>query len=288
LTFVACALAIEGLPDTHVLTPFGVRPKNCVLELPSGSSVREHDEGLLVITPTSKYIHPVPAECHLDDPVGQYNEFKRTGRLQSEAFPLNGWLDYAGWYPPNSESNLDSFTSTYTVPGNPTTNGQQVLFYFIGMQDNAYTAVNIVQPVLTWGNGVPGWNLASWDCCPKNITVQSKTITGFGAGDQIKGTIQRIDSYDWLIDATIVKSGANTTLYSHVGSYLYNWADVTLEVYTVTSCNQFAVGPMTFSDLVLKDVQQDVLSPQWTFTRATDCSGKIAQTDATTMYIQHN
>jgi len=105
-------------------------------------------------------------------------------------------------------------------------------FYFIGMQDNNYAAVNIIQPVLTWGNelfnGVKGWNLASWDCCPSNITTKSCTITGFGAGDQIRGTLQRQDDSTWVIDATIVKSGANTTLVSHVGTYLYDWSDVTL------------------------------------------------------------
>jgi len=185
---------------------------------------------------------------------------------------------------------LDSFTSTYTTPGNPDSDSGQVLFYFIGMQDNAYAAVNIIQPVLTWGNGVKGWNLASWDCCPKNITVQSKTLSGFGAGTKIVGTLKRLDDATWLIDSQIV-GGQNTTLYSHVGDYLYNWADVTQEVYSVVNCQQFATGPMTFDILTLKDSQQATLTPQWSITGKTDCSGVETLTKATvpqTITITHN
>jgi len=269
-----------SIPEGHVLTPFGVRPKACVLEVPSGSRISETETGVKVVSEIDGLIienHHVPApECHEDHIIERYNAQRaaqRAGEKDIGSGAINGWLDNAGWYPPTGQNNLDSFISTYTVPGNPTFNSDQVLFYFIGMQDNAYAAVNIIQPVLTWGNGVTGWNLASWDCCPKNITVQSTTLTGFGAGDQITGTIKRANADTWIIDSTIVKSGKNTTLYSEVGDYLYNWADVTLEVYNLATCNQFAVGPMTFSNLILKDQQQQVLTPTWTVTGTTSCNG---------------
>jgi len=201
--------------------------------------------------------------------------------------PINGWLDYGGWYPPTDENNLHDFTAVYTVPGDPPTDSNQVLFYFIGMQNNAYPQVNILQPVLTWGNGIDGWNLASWDCCPKNITVQSKSITGFLAGDKIDGYINRVSDDTWRINSVIEKSGANTTLTAQVGTYLYDWADVTLEVYSVSSCPEFAKGSMTFSNLALKDAQGDTLTPKWTFTGATECSGNIKQNPDGTITITH-
>jgi len=284
------ALSID-VPAGYKLTPYGVRPLECVLELPSGSHIHEHESGLRVVTPEGEYIYSVPEICHQDDVMGKYNEKmkqKLSGQVNAGFPEINGWLDYAGWYPPSAESNLDSFTSTYVVPGNPPADSGQVLFWFIGMQDNAYAAVNILQPVLTWGNGVKGWNLASWDCSPKNITVQSKTITGFGTGDTIRGTIKRQTDSTWYIDATIEKTGANTTLFSHVGDYLYNWADVTLEVYSVTACNQFSSGAMTFENLVLMDVQQATLTPSWTLTRETTCTGIIQIVDPLTMTITHS
>jgi len=200
---------------------------------------------------------------------------------------INGWLDYGGWYPPTGENNLQSFSSTYIVPGNPPNKGGQVLFYFIGMQDNdAPTAVNIIQPVLTWGNGFQQWYVQSWACCPSNITVNSPPVFGLIPGSQVLGNIVRVSDSTWKIDSAF--NGKHTTLNAQVGDYQYNWADVTLEVYSVTACNQFASGPMTFSGLVLKDAQQATLSPTWKLTGATQCSGNIKVIDATTQQITHS
>jgi len=289
--FLLFEVYAQRVPEGMVITPYGIRSAKCVLEVESGSHLYETPEGLRVTIESngqvlSERIVTVPEECHHDGFVENYIRNRQTSRVGFT--PINGWLDNAGWYPPSGENNLNSFTATYTVPGNPPSDSGQVLFYFIGMQDNAYSAVNILQPVLTWGNGIQGWNLASWDCCPSNISVASKSITGFGAGDQIYGTIQRMNSDTWEVNSVIAKSGANTTLYPQVGTYLYDWADVTLEVYSVSECTQFAKGPMTFSKLVLKDAQGQSLSPQWDFTKATTCSGAITQVDSQTITITHS
>jgi len=73
-----------------------------------------------------------------------------------------------------------------------------------------------------------------------------------------------------------------------VGDYLYNWADVTLEVYSVTACDEFAKGPMTFSNDVLIDVQGQTLTPAWSLTKTTDCNGVIKVVDSSTVTITHN
>jgi len=288
LVFVAGAYALD-LPEGMVLTPFGMRSARCVLEVESGSYIAQTAEGLKVTQRSltgqvlSEQLVHVPEECHHDGFVENYLRNRRT------AFPpINGWIDNAGWYPPSSQNNLHDFTSTYTVPGDPPADSGQVLFFFIGMQNNAYSAVNILQPVLTWGNGIRGWNLASWDCCPSNITVASKSITGFGAGDLIDGYINRISDDTWKINSVIQKTGANTTLNAQVGTYLYDWADVTQEVYGVSDCSQFAKGPVTFSKLSLKDAQGATLTPGWSFTGTTQCSGAIKQADSTTITITHS
>jgi hypothetical protein len=284
------------VPEGMKLTPYGLRPASCVLELPAGASFEEVAGGVKIVTEIdgvrTEKIFTAPPECHQDHIVERYNEMqhgKGKGKGHAEAFPINGWLDNAGWYPPSCENQLDSFVSTYTIPGNPTTVTNQVLFYFIGMQDNNNpAALNIIQPVLTWGNGLNGWNAASWCCCPSNITVQSKSIPNLQAGWQLVGTIKRQDADTWMIDTKVVNNGQNTTLYAQVGGYNYNWADVTLEVYNVVNCNQFAVGPMTFSGLTLKDQQQQTLTPSWTITGTTDCNGKEVQVNATAITITHN
>jgi len=289
------AVVALAMPQDVTITPFGIRPTECVLEVPSGSRIFEEGHRLRIVSPvpgkaglTEETFHVPDPICHEDNIVEKFLSRKKA-HTQAGAFPINGWLDNAGWYPPSGENNLDSFTSTYTTPGNPTlTTGSEVLFYFIGMQNNAYPgAVNILQPVLTWGNGVSGWNVASWDCCPSNITVKSPTLQGFGAGDTIVGTIKRQDASTWMIDSYVTGTGRNTTLFPHVGNYLYDWADVTLEVYNVVACGDFANGPMTFANLNLKDVQQQTLSPSWSLTGTTDCNGHITMS-GTTAVIQHS
>jgi len=286
---LVAAVAASAIEDM-VITPFGPRLRQCVLEVESGSHIYETDDGLRVTREINGLLHSyevdVPLECHTDGFVEQLMH-KRAMRRAENPVP-DGWLDNAGAYPLGKAGNISQFTGVYTVPGDPASNSGQVLFYFIGMQDNNFAAVNIIQPVLTWGNGVSGWNLASWDCCPKNITVQSKTITGFAAGDEIKGTLKRQSDSTWLIDATIVKSGANTTLTSHVGDYLYDWSDVTLEVYSVSVCAQFAKGPMKFTNLQLLGPNGETLKPTWSLTAATGCGGSITSDGANAFNITHS
>jgi len=201
----------------------------------------------------------------------------------------NGWLDYVGVYPPAPANNLKTFTSTYVVPGNPqNTAGTQVLFYFIGMQDNdAPNAVNILQPVLTWGNGYKQWYVKSWACCPKNITVSSDPVFGLVPGSQMEGSINRISASTWAIDS--VFNGKHTTLNAQVGDYIYNWADITLEVYYVNTCPDLAVGKALFNSLVLTDSKGDRINPTWNkITGATLCGGSIAPSGADAYYITHN
>jgi hypothetical protein len=293
LSFLALVLAVNAAtPEGMRLTPFGLRPAACVLEVESGATIEEVEGGVKVTTKINGLLHErfvaSAPECHQDNIVPRYLAMKKHPHHEIGAGEINGWLDNAGWYPPAGENNLLSFTSTYTIPGNPPDPTGQVLFYFIGTQDNAYpNAVNILQPVLTWGNGVPGWNVASWACCPGNITTHSATIANLQAGWHIAGTISRESDSTWLINSQVVETGAKTTLNAQVGDYLYDWADVTLEVYYVSSCTQFATGPMTFNALTIKDSQNQVITPSWTFTGTTSCNGHETSVNATAIQIVH-
>uniref|UniRef100_A0A6B2LDW6 Uncharacterized protein n=1 Tax=Arcella intermedia TaxID=1963864 RepID=A0A6B2LDW6_9EUKA len=270
------------------MTPFGYRPSECVLQVPHGSTVAlgERQE-LLIHTPledgsvsTATYVAP----AHCGDDLMDIKKRRGPNRVKE----TNGWLDYVGWYPPQGENNLRRFTSTYVVPQDPVNNqGDQVLFYFIGMQDNdSPNAVNILQPVLTWGNGHKQWYVQSWACCPSNITVSSPPLFGLTAGSTFQGVISRQSPSTWLIDS--IFDGKHTTLNTQVGDYIYNWADITLEVYSVNTCNDFAKGKAFFNSLVLLDQQGQTLTPQWENDSGnTLCGGSIAPASANSYYIQH-
>lgn len=148
--------------------------------------------------------------------------------------------------------------------------------------------VNILQPVLTYE--YVGWTYSSWCCCPSNITVQSNVIKGFGPGDKVKGVISRIDGSSWLIDS-INPAGEHATLKPVVGSYDYDWADVTFELEADGGhydCDQLAQGPMTFSEMVIKDGNGKELTPRWKPSGGTMCAGSTKVIDPTEIVISHN
>eukprot|EP01123_Difflugia_compressa_P003942 TRINITY_DN15268_c0_g1_i1.p1 TRINITY_DN15268_c0_g1~~TRINITY_DN15268_c0_g1_i1.p1 ORF type:complete len:304 (+),score=40.35 TRINITY_DN15268_c0_g1_i1:2-913(+) len=277
-------------PPNFVPTPFGFRDPDCVLEVPSGSTVTARDDTVIVKTPPTDasthqhtFYYKAPPHCGQD--IEKIKQKRTTVRESSEV--TNGWLDWVGWYAPDGQNNLTSFTSTYVVPGLPKsgTDGQ-TLYYFIGLvNEDDPSAINILQPVLTWGN-TQSWYICSWICCPANITVSSTPITGLMPGSTFQGVIERQSESNWLVDS--VFQGEHTTLNADVGDYVYNWADITLEVYNVNSCTDFAPGKAFFNDLVLKDEQGQTLNPNWSpYSGQTTCGGSIQQVSPTSWYIEH-
>jgi len=277
---------IALISSESVLTPFGERPSECVLELPSGSTVTPNGKELLIKIPATETTDEVLTSYMVPDVCSEDIDAIRQKNIRGPQ-ETNGWLDNVGWYPPSGENNLKSFTSTYVVPDDPTNNkGTQVLFYFIGMQDNdSPKAVNIVQPVLTWGNGYNQWYVKSWACCPSNITTSSPPLFGLKGGSTLQGVISRESASTWKIDSIV--GGQHTTLNAQVGDYIYNWADITLEVYYVNTCQDFAKGKAFFNDLVLTDSQGQSLNPSWQPTGTTICGGMIQSASANSWFIQH-
>jgi len=272
-----------------VLTPFGFRPKECVLEVPSGSVVTEGTDNKLIIKTTlasgEDAISYYQAPSHCGDDMAALKT-KRSRSYRSNVNATNGWLDNAYWEGPIFEK----FTATYVVPPDPlNVVGSQTLFYFIGLVNiNGGAAENILQPVLTWGNGYREWYVKSWACCPMNISVSSPPIYGLKTNSELQGVVTRDSASTWTIDS--IFNGQHTTLHSQVGDYAYNYADVTLEVYGVNTCDDLAHGTAKFTDLVLPQVDNNnVLAPQanWVFTAPTLCGGKIQEDSATSFSITH-
>jgi len=255
-----------------VPTPYGLRPEQCVTRgVPSGSFIEEVDEGVLIHHPTGeKHLVPKDQEC-----IDYQNKFMETRKNRtfslSEKGEVNGWLDYTGWYPPTNDE-VVSFTGDYIVPGDPASNSGQVLFYFIGTQNNQGSTVTILQPVLTWGNGLNGWSFASWNCCPSGQQQESNPIQGFGAGDTLQGAIQASGG-NWVITSTA--NGQSTQLNVADADRDFDWVDVTLEVYSVNTCDQFASGPMTFENMVITVANAGQVSADWAVTNPNTCNGVL-------------
>jgi len=288
LLFVAVAYAVPQTTE-WALTPFGLRPANCVKEVPSGSYLIERENTVEAHLENGTVLSfPIQESCvqfHKEWALKRVATHKAR-RNQVKPAPLDGWLDYVGYYPPKE---VDKFTGTYSVPPDPATNTNQVLFYFIGTENLSGTAgVSILQPVLTWGNGHSKWNMASWNCCPGGETWTSSFLTNIQAGGTVSGVIDTTNNgQNWTVTSTY--NGQNVVLTVPTASRDFNWVDVTLETYTVTSCQQFPSGPCTFSDMALTVTGGTSNTPTWKLDSAepSECGGKVTITSPSQVSIQH-
>jgi len=293
-------LAVLAENTERVLTPFGYRLKQCVMEFPSGSLIEEVEGGLRVTHDdyNGAQIFPVDPECMADMLATIPKRYLRDpNAITCTSLPCNDWCDNAGWmYQSSSQVPFHSFYANYTIPGEPPKRSSQVLFYFIGMENtngNPRQGSNlaILQPVLTYGEGLY-WGIKSWYCCPSGVTTSSPPITGLGPGDVLATSIVHTDSSNYEVVSAWPAHGKEVSLKCPQQGRIFNWADITLEVYSATSCSEFASGPMTFSGLNLTDATgKDItasIANQWVLSAQSPCTGVIKEVNPYTFTIQHS
>jgi len=286
-----CFCAVVAVVSAGI-TPFGWRPNNCVKEVPSGTRLVEakdgvyahHPNGTIAFHPSDKNCGKIQeefAKARWERAVARKN--LRSQRPGSPAY-TSGWLDNAGYFPPTE---VDVFSGTYNIPGNPPKTDGQVLFYFIGTENlKSSSQVSILQPVLTWGNGQTGWNMASWNCCPGNQTWHSNSLLNLKAGGSVSGKIDQSSSSAWTITSTY--NGQNAVLTVPTISRDFNWVDVTLETYDVVSCQDFPTSAVTFSSMALTLTGGTKESPSWQpWKEPTECGGSLTVVSPSEIKIDH-
>lgn len=293
LAVAACGVALAAA-GSFTATPLGVRPSQCVHQVPAGSHIEPIEGGVWVHAPdgTNTWLPEIP-ECVEDMKARAAawvaaragNTSALQGVTPSPEHAL-GWLDYVSYTLPTTQ-HLSNFNGYYTVPGNPQdTTGSEVLFYFIGAENIEQSDVSILQPVLTWGNGLTGWSYASWNCCPSGQQHESTPIQGFSSGDKLYGEISRGNG-KWTV--TSANGGQATNLTTADNGRNFDWLDVTLEVYNIDGCSDFANGPMTFSQMKATDTSGEGLTIQWKAdSSSTQCNGQTTVKSPSEVIIQHN
>lgn len=271
--------------DEEVDTPFGKVPRECYHQHPAGTTLSRIPNG----------VHAV----HVDGTTKDYissekclafgRSFKGRRAAASGSSPIsNGWFNYAGWVAPQT---VGQFTATYTLPNVPANPGSQTLYYYIGIEDLDSSPLVILQPVIAYSQGASGgWSLTSWNCCASGQVNSGNTVTGMAAGDTIQASIMQISQSPstYAIDGTW--NGSTASLNVVVGAEAFNWPNVTLEIKNVTTCDQFATGPFTFSQLYLASSTYMTLQPNWGVEPSggtTACNGQLTQ-NGPTITIQQN
>eukprot|EP00729_Bicosta_minor_P021281 gene21281-12962_t len=193
-----------------------------------------------------------------------------------DSLPCNNWVDNAGM--------MTGMSSVYSVPETPPngTGSGQTLFYFIGAENTDGTPRGgqpppsgraILQPVLTfdpsaWCKGSKtGWCYSSWYESWFNLTSDD-TFEVVGKNSN---------------------TGKSTSLKCPRQGRKFNWADVTLEIYAIDSCTEFAKGPMLFDNVKLWDVNMSPIKPKWLLTSPNKpCKGKITLNTNGSLAVEHS
>ena len=279
------AFSTASFAEEMVRTPFGEFPKECVHEHPHGTTIEEVKEGLKA-THTDGTVKIIPHNPKCDSfhkNMKKQNAAINRAELNSNITPISWeWFNYTSWTAPDTMTN---YTATYTVPDTPTNVKNQTLFYFIGIQDNTSPTVSIIQPVLGFEN--QQWNISSWNCCLAGQVHFSPFIYGMNSGDTISGIINATSSSTYSIQT--IWNSQPTTLNTTVGSAPFTWANATLEVYSINTCDEFSSGPMVFSNIQMSDAN-GTLSPNWTLNPAggtTECSGQLT-VNGNSIIVQQN
>jgi len=275
LTFLASSMAYAqvpvgpnrpaGVPEGYVITPFGYFHPSCVLRVAKGETlladgrVLQHADGTLENIPACEYPHYAAS-----------GKIVAAGATMVESPTINGWVESASV---TTSTSYGEIIANWTVPPAPTSRSGQVVYFFPGMEDSN-DVVSIIQPVLGWNmddTNTP-WTIASWNCCPSGITVES-TPVNVNPGDTIQGTVVSTCSAGtescstWNITTADVTTGGSTMLSNTPSEgQTFNWAfGGVLEAYGIVQCSDYPPNAaLTYTDIALYDYNFDLISnPAW-------------------------
>jgi hypothetical protein len=257
-----------GVPDGYVITPFGYFHPSCVKQLTVGETLLA--EGPVIQHADGTFENVVP--CVYPHYTAR-GEIVIAGAAGTEPPKIgHSWIESAD---ATTTTSYGALTATWTVPPVPASNDGQTVYFFPGLED-IDDVVSIIQPVLGWNADFGGaWGIASWNCCPSGITVESSPVR-VNPGNEIKGTMKdacaagTLSCSKWNVTSEDVSTGHHTTLSNTPSEgQTFNWAFAgALEVYNVVQCSDYpANGSLTFSDVALYDYNFDRISnPGWAMT----------------------
>jgi hypothetical protein len=175
---------------------------------------------------------------------------------------VNGWVENSYAYAPAANPWFGRAYSAWTVPRNPISISNQLLYYFPGFQNLSGT-LSIIQPVMQWGNngrfGGNYWSIASWFVNTAGVAVHStpKTVVTGNVidGSMIGSNCTAAGSCTWTITTKVRNSSTLITTLVRTPGVVYNWAaPAALEAYRLTACNQYQgnTGIYISTDLYLR------------------------------------
>jgi hypothetical protein len=119
---------------------------------------------------------------------------------------------------------------------------------------------------------------------PSGQVWYSDPIVDFASGDTLFGEIKTVDNGDSYSILSATEKSA-TTLTVETKGLTFDWADVTLEVYSVTSCDLFPRDSIVFSNLTIQASGGQVITPKWDLYEGKTCTEAVKVVDDSTVEI---
>ncbi len=214
-----------------VLTPGGFRPRSLVHSVKEG-------EALLVVNDLVK---------KLDLSSNSMIDISEVSVAEEEVSAFrSGWITNAYWN--NGTGNpITRFTTTWTVPDDPTDQEGQTIFLFNGVQ-NYGKNYGILQPVLQWGpsaaEGGPYWAVASWYVTSSGQAFHTDLIQVY-PGDRLVGVMTLVGRSGSLFSYNCEFEGISGTSLPVQDIAELLWCNETLEAYNITQCSNYPASNMT-------------------------------------------
>ncbi|WP_046158642.1 hypothetical protein [Chromobacterium vaccinii] len=162
-----------------------------------------------------------------------------------------GWICYTFWMN-ETGSPITAFKTSWEVPPEPTTQGQQTIFLFNGI-DPMNVSSSILQPVLQWGRsgagGGPFWSISSWYVAGDGHAYHTDLMR-VDVGERLVGLISLADSQDGTFSYVCEFEGVAGTRLPVQNVPELKWCNETLEAYNISQCSDYpATSKTTFSDI---------------------------------------
>jgi len=281
---VCCAQALSFDGD-FVRTPFGLRHKNCVREVPNNAHIEETESGEVWVT-------PVEGQKYQLDNVGSCSPKATANNNMQFPEDYDGWLAYTTFF---NKDGFDSFLGYFTVPKMPASD-PQVLYLFTGLQNVDWIPIidpepntfDIIQPVLQYpGDNGQYWSVKSWYVTLTNdvlVTPEAKT----DVGDNIYGNMTQTGPSTWYIGST-TQNGQGKTVALNVNRAVLKsqpWAYVTAECYGCNDCSNEPTDNSNFTQLYLSK-NGNQITPTWkaSVSPTPKCHEEAHIVDPTNVYI---
>lgn len=169
----------------------------------------------------------------------------------------SGWITFSSWYN-NSNKPITYFSTSWIVPSPPTTNSDQVIFLFNGLEPTSRSS--ILQPVLQWGISAAGggnyWAITNWyvwisgDSIGGFYGTLSKVIPGTSLQGVMKLTFDSNNTFSYNSSFTGYSSGPELQVNN---APQFNLAFETLEAYGITKTTDYSSDEkIKMSDIQIK------------------------------------